>query len=82
MLQQFAEEIWISDGPTTATGGFLYPTRMVVIRLIGGELFIWSPISLSDELRAQVDALGEVRHLIAPNVLHHLLLGEWRSSGC
>ena len=51
---------------------------MGVIRLTGGELFIWSPIPLSDELREEVDALGDVRYLIAPNSLHHLFIGEWR----
>ena len=78
MLQPFGEEIWLADGPTTAVAGFRYPTRMAVIRLSGGALFIWSPTQLSDELRTAVDALGEVRYLIAPNSLHHLFLGEWR----
>lgn len=78
MLQPFGEEIWLAEGPTTAVAGFRYPTRMAVIRLAGGALFIWSPVSLSQDLRAAVDALGDVRYLIAPNSLHHLFLGEWR----
>jgi sirohydrochlorin ferrochelatase len=77
-LQKFGEEIWLADGPTTDVAGFRYPTRMAVIRLSSGALFIWSPVALNDELRAAVDALGEVRFLIAPNSLHHLFLGEWR----
>jgi hypothetical protein len=78
MLQPFGEEIWLADGPTAAVAGFGYPTRMAVIRLSGGALFIWSPIPLSQGLRAAVDALGAVRYVIAPNSLHHLFLGEWR----
>ena len=78
MLQPFGEEIWLADGSITVVAGFHYPTRMVVIRLPGGALFVWSPIQLSDDLRAAVDALGEVRHLIAPNSLHHLFLTDWR----
>lgn len=58
--------------------GFQYPTRMAVIRLSGGGLFIWSPVSLSDSLRSAVDALGEVQHIVAPNSLHHLSLPEWQ----
>lgn len=78
-LENFATEIWIASGPTvTAAAGFHYPTRMAVIRLSGRALFIWSPVALSDELRAAVDALGEVRYLIAPNSLHHSFLEEWR----
>jgi len=78
MLQPFGEDIWIADGPTTATGGFRYGTRMAVVRLAGGALFIWSPIPLDEALRARIDALGEVRYLVAPNALHHLFLGDWR----
>jgi hypothetical protein len=77
MLQPFGEEIWLADGSTTVVAGFHYPTRMTVIRLPGGGLFLWSPVQISDKLRAAVDALGEVRHLIAPNSLHHLFLADW-----
>lgn len=80
MLAPFGEDIWLADGPTTAVAGFHYPTRMAVIRLEGGALFVWSPTALSDELRRAVDALGEVRYLIAPNSLHHLFLAEWRDA--
>lgn len=80
MLTPFGEDIWLADGPETAVAGFHYPTRMAIIRLEGGALFLWSPTQLSDELRAAVDALGEVRYLIAPNSLHHLFLAQWRSA--
>lgn len=80
-LEAFGPEIWIASGPTvTAAGGFHYPTRMAVIRLADGALFIWSPIALSDDLRAAVEALGEVRYLIAPNSLHDSFLVEWRDA--
>lgn len=78
MLKQFGPDIWIADGSTVSTGGFHYGTRMAAIRLADGGLFIWSPIELTATLRAEVDALGEVRHLIAPNSLHHMFLGDWR----
>jgi hypothetical protein len=77
MLQHFGDEIWTADGPIAEVGGFKYPTRMALIRLSDGSLFIWSPTALSDDLRAAVDALGPVRHIVAPNALHHLFIGEW-----
>jgi hypothetical protein len=77
MLQRFAEEIWTTDGPTVTNFAFDFPTRMTVIRLSDGALFIWSPIGLSHELRIAVDRLGPVRHIVAPNTLHHLFLEEW-----
>lgn len=79
VLEAFGPEIWIGGGPTVvAAAGFHYPTRMAVIRLAGGGLFIWSPVALSADLQGAVDALGEVRFLIAPNTLHDSFLSEWR----
>lgn len=77
-LQLFGDEIWTASGPIVAVAGFRYPTRMIVIRLSDGMLFVWSPIALSDALSAAIDALGPVRHIVAPNALHHLFIGEWR----
>jgi hypothetical protein len=71
MLRRFAEEIWTAEGPCISVAGFDYPTRMVVIRLSDGALFIWSPTALSHDLRSAVDLLGPVRHIVAPNTLHH-----------
>ena len=78
MLQSFGDDIWLADGPIAGVAGFDYPTRMAIIRLSGGALFIWSPVALTHKLRTAVDALGEVRYVIAPNSLHHLALGDWR----
>ena len=78
MLEEFAKDVWTAEGPVVKFIFFDYPTRMAVIRLSDGGLWIWSPIALTDELAAEVDALGPVRHLVSPNALHHLYLGEWK----
>lgn len=79
MLKEFGRNIWIADGPTVAAAaGFHYPTRMAVIRLTNGDLVLWSPIALSDDIRAEVETLGAVRYLIPPNSLHHTFLGDWQ----
>jgi hypothetical protein len=78
MLKEFGHAIWTADGPDVAVVGFRYPTRMAAIGLSDESLFIWSPIQLTDRLRAEVDAVGQVRHIIAPNSLHHLFLPEWK----
>ena len=78
MLQEYAEELWLADGPMVRFLGFFdYPTRMAVARLRNGDLWIWSPISLTPELAQAVDALGPLRHLVEPNKLHHLALDAW-----
>jgi hypothetical protein len=77
-MREFGRDIWIADGPDAAVAGFRYPTRMAVVRLADGGLFVWSPIRLTDDLRAAVDDLGRVAHIVAPNSLHHLFLAEWQ----
>ncbi len=78
MLRQFGSEIWIADGADVSTGGFHYGTRMAVIRLSDRGLFVWSPIKLTEQLRYEIEVLGDVHHLVPPNSLHHLFLDDWR----
>lgn len=49
--------------------------RMTVI--VDESVTIHSPIPLTDSLVAQVNALGNVGHIIAPNRMHHLSVGAW-----
>lgn len=79
-LHPFAVDLWLADGREAEVAGFRYPTRMAVIRLTGGGLLIWSPVALTGPLRQAIDALGEVRGLVAPNTLHDLFLAEWRAA--
>lgn len=79
-LQSLGPDLWLADGPHADIAGFRYPTRMAVIRLADGGLLIWSPVALSADIRAGVTALGEVRHIVAPNALHHLHLTEWKTA--
>jgi hypothetical protein len=78
MLESFGRDLWLADGPSVRfLGLFPYPTRMAIVRLADGGLWVWSPIALDPALAAEVLALGPVRHLVAPNALHHLYLAEW-----
>jgi hypothetical protein len=79
-LESFGPDIWIAEGPVVSFYGFPYPTRMLVIRLSDGGLFVWSPIALTAELKAAVDALGPVAHVVSPNKIHHLSMGEWQDA--
>lgn len=81
MLDEFGPNIWIAEGSVvTAALGFHYPTRMSVIRLKDDQLFICSPIALSEALQGALADLGQVRYLIAPNSLHDLYIAEWNAA--
>jgi len=77
LLEQVGEKIWIANGPTVSFYGFPYPTRMALVRLDNRDLWVWSPVDLDSQLRSDVEALGPVRHVVSPNKIHHLFLGEW-----
>ena len=77
MLEEFGSSLYLADGPTVPFFGFPYPTRMAVARLSDGTAWIWSPISLTDELASEVEAIGPVRHIVSPNKIHHLFLAAW-----
>ncbi|WP_322864775.1 DUF4336 domain-containing protein (plasmid) [Aquicoccus sp. G2-2] len=77
MLEAFGPSLYFADGPTVSFHGFPYPTRMALVHLSDGSLWVWSPIALTDELAKAVEAIGPVRHIVSPNKLHNLFLGEW-----
>jgi len=79
-LQAFGDNIWIADGPIVESAGFAYPTRMAVIRLDRGKLFLWSPIALTPELRTAIEALGAVRFIVTPTCMHYVALPDWRAA--
>lgn len=79
-MEKLANEIWIFDGDSVRFLGLPFSTRMTVVRLSNGELWVHSPIKLSETIRQQVESLGCVKYLIAPNHLHHLFLPEWVST--
>ncbi len=77
-LKAFGPDIWLCDGPVIdGAMGFQFPTRMVIIRLVQGKLFIWSPVALSEDLQNELSALGPIGHVVAPNTLHHVFLEPW-----
>jgi hypothetical protein len=77
VLERLDEGLWVAATPLSFMGLRL-GTRMTVVRLAGGDLWVHSPIALTADLRIEVDALGPVGHLVAPNVYHHRFVDSWR----
>ena len=53
-------------------GGIVMPLNSVVLRLSDRSLLLYSPIKLDDEQATAINAEGEVKHIVAPNLYHHL----------
>ena len=80
MLEKLHDALWLVEGEIVHFLGFPFPTRSVIVRLANGNLWVWSPIRLVPDLRAELDRLGPLRHLISPNKMHHLYLQDWRAA--
>jgi len=80
-LTAFGPQLWVADGPPVAVFGPLrLPTRMIVVRLHDGSLWIDSPIEASREDMQQTAALGPVRHLVSPAKLHTWRIAAWAAA--
>lgn len=78
-LKPVARDVWIVDGGWIRFYGLTFPTRMTVIRLRDGGLWVHSPVADEDGLTDAVAGLGPVRHLIAPNWIHYAWIPAWQS---
>jgi hypothetical protein len=76
MLSEFAPDIWTVDR-TLRAGIVTLGIRMTVIRLQSGGLLLHSPVEWSEELEQAISILGPVRFIVAPNLYHHLFVGDW-----
>jgi hypothetical protein len=76
MLDRFAEDVFVATRKAKFWG-VETGTRMTVVRLADGGLFVHSPVGLDPETKSAVDALGPVRAVVAPSVFHHLSVAAW-----
>ena len=78
-FEEFAEDLWIVERPNVRDIGLVFTTRMVVIRLSDGSLWVDSPVSVSFDTLKRVTALGPVRYLVAATPRHVWRLAEWHA---
>ncbi|MGG6238387.1 DUF4336 domain-containing protein [Nodosilinea sp. AN01ver1] len=80
-LKPIDDDIWIVDGSIVrmAMYGLHTPftTRMTLVRLSGGGLWCHSPTALTPALKAEIDRLGPVEHLVSPNKIHYAHIQSW-----
>ncbi len=83
VYKALAPNIGIVDGPFEylTIGGIRLPlpftTRMTVVRLANGDLFLHSPIAFNAALAEDLRSRGVIRHLVSPNQFHYAHIGEW-----
>ncbi len=73
-LREVCRDVWVVDHVQKIAIGFTSPARMIVVRLADGGLWLYSPGPIDDRTAEQLESLGPVQYLIAPNRFHHLHL--------
>lgn len=83
VYKPLAPAVGIVDGPfeCLTVGGIRLPlpftTRLTVVCLPNGELFLHSPIKFDEMLAKELHGLGTIRHLVSPNQFHYAHIAEW-----
>lgn len=52
-------------------GSICFPIRTTIVQLKSGDLWVHSPGPVNDETLRSIRAMGDVRYIVAPNLLHH-----------
>lgn len=76
-LVAVADGLWTVEMPLRAMGAEV-GARMTVIRLKDRRLLLYSPVAMTEPLRHDLAALGEVAAILCPNARHHLFAAEAR----
>lgn len=74
--KRLARDVWVVDSEI----GPGIPVRMTVVRLGSGELLLHSPTRHTAGLQRGLEAIGPIRHLVAPNSVHWMFVKGWQDA--
>ena len=78
-FQEFAKNVWIIDGPSVRDMGFMFTTRMTVVKLSSGLLWVDSPVPVRFDMLKRITELGLVGYLVAATPRHVWRLASWHT---
>ncbi|MCB1041755.1 MAG: DUF4336 domain-containing protein [Acidobacteria bacterium] len=73
-MKAVCDGVWVQDAEVKLPGGAVLPIRATVVQLDDGSLWVHSPVHPSPEWVRDLKAIGDVRHIVAPNTYHHLFI--------
>jgi hypothetical protein len=77
-LSAWGERLWTLSGDDVRMLSIPFSTRSTIVKLATGELWIHSPVALTAERARDVEPLGPVGHIVAPNRIHSLGVEPWK----
>ena len=76
-LLPFGKNIWVIEGPMVKDMGLLFSTRMIVVRMSDGSLWVCDPVRISDNTHRLINELGEIKYLLVTTQRHVWRLSSW-----
>ena len=78
-VHAFAPNVWIIEGPNVRDMGVLFTTRMTVVKLANGSVWVDSPVPVPFETLQCITELGPVSYLVAATPRHVWRLEMWHT---
>ena len=78
ILKPVGDGISIVDSGPLHAAGVPLPVRMTVMQLEDGGIVLHSPTRYDPSLRQEIECLGPIRHIIAPNSAHWSFVEDWK----
>ncbi len=75
LLDVVANNVWAYSVPHSFMGLHV-GARMTVVKLSAGGLLLHSPVPVDESLAQELAALGEVTHIVCPNLFHHVFAAD------
>lgn len=81
VIRHVTPEIVTMSLPFARFGHLQFGGRGTLVKLSTGSLAVFSPVSLTPEVRATIDSLGgNVKYIAAPDLEHHLNITPWKQA--
>jgi hypothetical protein len=74
MLTTITDGLWGFEQELKLPLGMRLPSRTTIVRRADGGLIVHSPLAFDAETKNEIDALGEVKAIVAPSCIHFLFL--------
>ncbi|WP_413288014.1 DUF4336 domain-containing protein [Bdellovibrio sp. HCB337] len=78
-IQSIGEGVWIAEGYLNDKG-MKFPLRMTILRLDASNLMVISPILPTQEMIQDIEGIGLVKYIVAPNCMHHKFVNKFAAA--
>jgi hypothetical protein len=75
MIEELAAGVWSVSAPLRVAGAE-FGTRMTIVRIGDNGLALMAPCPIDDALATEINQLGRVDAIIAPNAFHHFYFAD------